>query len=242
MGTKVRRNEKPDREVMDIALPFRHSKNDDEELRYSLRSLKNISFDRLFIVGDKPSWIQNVTHIPMGDIPYFRECSICAKMLAACDHTDEWIRWDDDYILLKPIKEIKPWHSGKVKEWLEHPKCGSHYRDIIAATYEEVQDFPYFDIHVPMVFNSKKFREVMSDIPDSKVDRLIKTTYCYRTGIVGEPQFEKDMKINDQHMAKHPIIKLLEGRTFFTLGDHGLSESMKDVLNRYFPNKSKFEK
>jgi len=40
---------------------------DDNELRYSLRSLEKnlIGLNRIFVVGHKPKWLVGVTHIPV---------------------------------------------------------------------------------------------------------------------------------------------------------------------------------
>ena len=39
--------------------------NDSEELRYSLRSLKNIPHQKVILVGEKPEWVTNVEFIPV---------------------------------------------------------------------------------------------------------------------------------------------------------------------------------
>jgi hypothetical protein len=42
----------------------------DNELRYSLRSVEKHlkGYNNVYLVGDKPDWVRNVTHIPKQDI------------------------------------------------------------------------------------------------------------------------------------------------------------------------------
>ena len=45
------------------------SPNNDDELRYSLRSLKFVrDKGRVFITGNRPDFVQNIIHIPCDDI------------------------------------------------------------------------------------------------------------------------------------------------------------------------------
>ena len=55
--------------VPDIYYPVIKSVNDNAELRFSLRSLKNIEHGNVYIVGYKPLWVKNVIHLPYNDIP-----------------------------------------------------------------------------------------------------------------------------------------------------------------------------
>ena len=60
------------------------SKWQNNELRYSLRSLSKISgIGDVFIVGEKPDWVRNVIHIPCKDVPFRKEYSIYTKIMAA---------------------------------------------------------------------------------------------------------------------------------------------------------------
>src|SRR4051812_35587008 len=72
---------------MDILIPLgRGSSWQNNELRYALRSVeKHLSgYDNIFIVGEKPDWIQNITHIPFEDKPGYgnRDRNIFNKILA----------------------------------------------------------------------------------------------------------------------------------------------------------------
>ena len=63
----------------------RGSKHDDKELRLSLRCLENNAdgFDRVFIVGNCPDWVQNVVHIPAEDT-WTAENNAFQKILNIC--------------------------------------------------------------------------------------------------------------------------------------------------------------
>src|SRR5687768_13919743 len=82
------------------------SKCDDLELRYSIRSMvKHLhGFDRVVLVGHKPSWAKDVIHIPCND-PHVanRARNIYDKILKAAMHaevSENFICASDDHFLL----------------------------------------------------------------------------------------------------------------------------------------------
>ena len=51
---------------MDVVYIFKEdAENNSEDLRYSLRSLRNLPHNKVFIAGDKPAWATNIRHIPV---------------------------------------------------------------------------------------------------------------------------------------------------------------------------------
>jgi len=85
------------------------SKHNNEELRYSLRSLEYCcggSLGRVYLVGECPDWLnkEQVTYIPFKD-RYNRKCkNIWAKILYAIDHSDlpnEFLLSSDDIFHIK---------------------------------------------------------------------------------------------------------------------------------------------
>lgn len=80
--------------MIDILIPLgKGSRHDNFELRMCLRSiekhLKGVS--NIFIVGEKPGWVQNVVHIPQRDNPnnWMRAHNIYSKIMAACSYFDD---------------------------------------------------------------------------------------------------------------------------------------------------------
>src|SRR5690554_4826136 len=86
-----------------------------DELRYSMRSLRNVEHDQVWIVGTLPDWARNVRLIPAED-RYEKARNITEKMYAAASHpevSDPFIYFNDDFFALKPAS-IPNRHRGKV--------------------------------------------------------------------------------------------------------------------------------
>ena len=227
---------------MDICIPYKNSKHDDEELRYALRSIdKFFEHGRIFIVGQKPKWLKNVEFIECEDFPQ-RESSIVNKILLACENgiSENFVRWDDDHFGLKPV-ELKHWWKNSLEEWRDYPTVKGFYKDTILNTISKFGTGNYFDIHVPMVFNRSDFIRTMSFIRDERPEVLCKTTYCYLNKIEGEEFPWKDLVINSKDWVRWVIQRQIEGRMFFSVGNHGMGTEMMRVLNNLYPHKSKWE-
>src|ERR1035438_10130107 len=81
------------------------SDNNNDELRYSLRSLSKFrDLGKVYIVGYKPDFIQNVIHIPMEDIfKSNKDANLIEKLSAAAkcpDISDCFLNMSDDQIFL----------------------------------------------------------------------------------------------------------------------------------------------
>lgn len=228
---------------MDIVIPFK-KEFESEELRYTLRSIEQnlTGYGQIFLIGDHPEWLTNVTVIEATDF-HVKQSSLCNKMmLAARDErvSEKFIRWDDDHFLLKPLnaQDIKYWYSERLSDW--EKRARSVYRDVIIRTKEENGDKEYFDVHTPIIIEKEKFLS-MQDIVDKKREVLIKSTYCYRAGVEGTDYKERDLKI-DAPRVRWEIAKLIHNRLFFSVGEHGMNRQMRIVLEKLYPNKSKYEK
>lgn len=151
-----------------------------EELRYSLRSVaKNLPHGRVFISGYMPPFLDpNVCrHIdsygkalpfdPRNSRHRNRYQDAEANWIGAC--TDErvsnnFIMMNDDFFIIKPIKEVPMYHDGDLKEAINRriKRFGKvQYALSLRNTYDYLANHGYTDIksyalHVPMVMNKKK--------------------------------------------------------------------------------------
>jgi hypothetical protein len=224
----------------------------DNELRYSLRSLQLYlqHYDQVFIVGEFPDWLQNVVHIPHPNARsyVFKEANICDKILKACTDprvSEDFIFLNDDFFLTADISCIglPYWHKGPLAVSYEKKK-GDSYGISLKQTIEYLERNHYpvnnFDCHAPIVYNKKKFIDAVAPIDWKKhFSCVIKSTYCNSQFIGGT--FLKDVKIS-KPLKRKEISDLIVGRSFFSCGDRGLQGDLKDYLNELYPYKSKFEK
>ena len=222
------------------------SKWQNNELRYSLRSLSKISgIGDVFIVGEKPDWVRNVIHIPCKDIPFRKEYSIFCKIMAAVEDrrvSNCFLFMNDDHFCLQDmdVTEIENYASGTLED--EYNRRHGHYKAACRNTIELLQDifpleYPYCDVHTPILY-WKGFWIGISGCMPTKNEYVLKSLYA---GFAGVQTVEiTDLKIN-KPMQYREIIAKLAGRKFFSIGDYGVCPDMKRVMNELYPQKSKYE-
>ncbi len=153
---------------MDIVYVCR--KGDNEELRYSIRSVvKNLPESRVWVVGYKPDWYVG-DFIPVEDTSG-KFNNIRLALLAAANHpkvSKNFIYMNDDFFLIKPIKRLKTYSGGllsdKVARYRQiNPTSG--YVISLKKTMEclnrlGIKNPIDYDIHVPMILNKQKLIDI----------------------------------------------------------------------------------
>lgn len=206
----------------------------DNELRISIRSMvKNTPVERIIIVGHKPEFIQNVTHIPFPDGPR-KALNIHLKTHAACLEVEEFVQAADDHFVLKPTNFENYYHGGLIKEKKFHGK----YAIATANTRKELPGGLFYNLHIPMKMKSRRYMEIMSLYDWENKDFLIKSLYGNNEQVGGERI--SDCKVRD-FLRRPAIEKYVENRTFLSVSDSGLSHDMRKFLMDSFPEKSIYE-
>lgn len=152
------------------------------ELRYTLRSIeKNLSGYRdIYLIGEKPSWITNVIHIPQKDIRGRTAFSIFSKFMTAANNenvSQKFISWADDTYLLKPllVEGIKDWYDQTLKDWT-YRNINSLYRNIIRNTWKIFPDGLFYNVHTPCIYDKDKFK-ALNKYDWKTTEYLIKSLY-----------------------------------------------------------------
>lgn len=155
---------------MDCVYICRSGEN--EELRYSIRSVvKNLRYEELWIVGDKPSWYDG-NFISVNNIGNkFKNISNCLEVIANTkDISNNFTLMNDDFYILKKMKQVPTYHGGlladKVLSYAEYNGNNSYTR-IIADTVTKLRRMDFkdpldYDIHVPMIFNKNKLKNIIN--------------------------------------------------------------------------------
>lgn len=138
----------------------RGSKHDDMELRLSLRCLEKNArgVDRVFIVGNCPDWVQNVTHIPAEDT-WTAENNAFQKILKACrsDISDEFLLMNDDFFMIESFSTNYEYFS---KGKLEKREKNDPYSLSINKTFDFVKRYNKtpnnFEVHCPFRINKHR--------------------------------------------------------------------------------------
>lgn len=234
---------------MDIVIPLgTGSKWNNNELRYGLRSIqKFIKGDyKVFIVGERPAWLQNVIHIP------FKEGrdgtkNICNKVLEACKHPDlseDFIFTNDDIFLQEPIASDYPFYYDfqLIEKLKNRAFMGSYFRaQVNTMEALKAQGYPTlnYDTHLPIIYNKILFPAAMSlydwSIPFGYV---VKSLYANTVGLKGTHIL--DCKLNKRRV-KDETARIIKKRPAFSIGDGGLNENLKALIHELYPNPSKYE-
>lgn len=231
---------------MDIVIPLGSGSTwFNNELRYALRSIDRYLQDAgtVYIIGEKPEWLTNVVHIPFKEIALFvhKEKNICDKVLAACKLIDgDFLFMNDDHFLLQPVERMPYYHGGTLLCRLE--ACGDsnpYAKTVINGIKLLGANAWNFDIHCPVIFNSKSYAQVMSEVDWTvPYGYMMKSIYCNRMKVPGI--YTVDLKINTA-LSKEDIAATIKGRSYFSIGDAGLNDAMKATLKELYPQPSRWE-
>lgn len=252
--------------MIDILIPLMHngSKYNNLELRYCLRSIEKHlkDYGNIFIVGEKPEWIQNVIHIPHPDNinNWQRAWNIYRKITAGINWVDESLGgadWspikklsdnflfmnDDHYLLTDYVAgEFPYYHRGEINlnSFINNQP---QYKQYINTTRISNRLYCYdFDVHCPVVYNQHIFKKVFEDLKWPEYGYAIKTVYC--NNMIDTTNWVpcEDLKFIERITQKESIYHALEGRQWFSIGDRALKDGkMQEVLQELYPEPSKYE-
>jgi len=223
---------------MDIVIPLgKGSLWEDNELRYALRSIeKNVTnYEKIVIVGEKPSWLTGVLHIPQDDPHRCKERNIMEKVRTAClspEVSEVFLFSNDDIYFMRPMSahDILYWHSGTISTYSEGKRLNGYMecmkRTNAVLVERGVKEPLYYDIHVPIPYSKKLFLEVMAKYEwRQRSTYTVKSIYCNTLGIRG-------VYMDD--------VKRKEGGAFYSTTDKILG-LQRQHLELHFPEPSRYE-
>ncbi|MGD1848800.1 MAG: hypothetical protein ACFB10_25700 [Salibacteraceae bacterium] len=244
---------------MDAVFPLSNgSKWNDNELRYTLRSLhQNFTpLNKIWIVGGHlPAWIKNARHLPFAD-PYrsSKDANLITAIIIAClepDLSDDFLFMSDDQMLLRPLNpsDFRPYWVEDMQQIRNWGK--SKWQMSLRSTYDHlsVEKLPTYNYegHVPYIFNKHRFPRLMLN-HDFGYGYGYTINTLYHNQFV-DPETYPDFKHLKVHnfragffgnKAKHRI-EDLETKYFLAFDDAGLTPALKVKIQEKFPSPSPFE-
>ena len=218
---------------MDVVYLYRSC--DTIALRYSLRSLKNVPHDRVFLVGDKPDWIREIIHIPVKDLykkgSYkYKLINTWNKIAMSCkcrQISDNFILFNDDYYVLEKIDSFPYYYTGKIKRY-ERP---SNYQAAVMRSGQFFDSPLHFASHTPIVYNKERFLSLPYPFEKGLDHKII---YCNYYDV--HPR----EKINDPKVRGASGVRLA-GAFLSTSDKVERNKAFKKEMDKLFPEKSKYE-
>lgn len=176
-------------QLMDIVYVYKASTT--QELEYSIKSLKNIEYNRLLVIGDKPNFETPYLKPPINRWSMLSaQHDVINKLNFACtlSLTDDFILNNDDIFIMSPT-HIPTLHRGLLKDHLANRRLNDSYTKTLKTTLHHLKALGIneplsYELHTPMVFNKDKLTELLEKI----IPLRNKTTY-WLSDDVGESTF-----------------------------------------------------
>jgi len=224
---------------MDYVYICRRGEN--EELRYSLRSLeKNMPEGDVWVVGYRPEWyVGNFIHIEnISDTDKFINIKNCIKEILNNDLIKEdFVLMNDDFFALKKINSVTNFDGGLLEDKIiEYKNLGrsSRYIKLLELTLKQLKqngiDNPLdYDIHVPMLMKKSLLKEV------------IDLAYFPRSTYGNFAQLKRNT-ISDVKMYELDNVKIYsQNKNFISTEDNSFRSLKKHILFKEFIDISKCE-
>lgn len=232
------------------------SKYQDDELRYSLRSLSNFQqLGKVYIVGHCPKWIQNVIHIPAVDeYSVNKDANLIVKITLACldkDITQQFLHFSDDQILLQPIDLEyfkRPLINNKYLNDVSVPgKKLNRWQRRLWRTFEVLKKnklkFDCYEAHIPYLVDKTLFPET-----------LLKYDFGYDLGYTGNTLYFNTINANGKMIGNFDMLRLekqqesvqaiqdlAKDKLMLNYTDSAINPALFEYLRQLFPNKSIYE-
>ena len=219
---------------------------DNEELRYSIRSVIN-SFPeaKVWVVGGKPNWYVG-NYIDVGQIGLKYNNAI-NNLNALCDSeeiSDDFVLMNDDFFILKQIDNIEYFHGGflynKINRFKQLSR-GSAYIKKLMVTEQTLKDYNVespldYELHVPMVMNKQKLKTII----DKDQNCLWRSLYGNLFNVGGTET--TDVKIYHSNANQSISYKITNDSIYASTDDITFKELWATNLKKSFPHKTIYEK
>lgn len=212
-----------------------------EELRYSLRSLKNFPHGKVWFYGGKPDGITPDRWVRVFQKGVSNWGKVIYTIEQACRNdeiTEDFWLFNDDFFVMKPVKSMKPIYDKTLQRRIEGSEKRTHGKNLYSRELAKLNEFLIdegfhtfnYAVHMPMLINRKKALEVMRKYP---VSPMFRSLYGNVLGIGG-------VNRNDCKVIDHD--KVPKMTTFLSTTDTSFRDGKVGVLIREaFPDKCEYE-
>lgn len=234
----------------DILIPLTKSKMDFLDLKYALRCIeRNVrNYRDIWIIGEKPDWIQNVHHLyfPDAESLEWKEKNIWEKIMYGCSKdqlSDDFLFMNDDHFVVDNIDATNYAYYYKGTCYESMAANRSKYRATMAHTKRLLERRGFqdrnADTHTPIIYNKDEFLNTFEpEHWQTKWGYGIKSLYCAFNK--KDMVYMGDCKISKKH-TKDEVSEMVKNRHVFSCNDTGFKYGVKEYLEENYPHKSKYE-
>lgn len=221
-----------------------------EELTYSLRSLRNLPHNKVFIVGGCPYNLNKLkfTHIPILQTKskYQNTTTNLQLICQRKDLSDNFILMNDDFYILEPITDpVKELNlcRGTIEQVIKDYSRRYHNRDndyLIGMKQTKIflEDIGIknplsYELHIPMVLNKQKVLDMF------QLPHLGSVKVIHKRSLYGNLYMKDSTPINDVKVLKNYYYPL--GSNKFLSTEDDSFERVHPFLKTLFPDKGYYE-
>lgn len=257
---------------IDVVFLFRHSQNNDSEIRYSLRSIAyRLPFIRkVWIFGDRPEFLTTdesiVEHVAHGyvaplfgyQVPVRNDFLMLflASLIPGLSY--EFLKFSDDFVILEPLARDLLC-TPRALEDLNHARGRGEgaWKEQLWQTFDVLKNNDYpgfnFESHVPQPYTKKlvfeaymTFRDFLSE---ERYGGLVSaTTICnyaikhHNLKYVWLPQEQSKVGFYGNCPSEREIHTACRGKLFLNFDDTAFGPPMQQYLTKQFPDPCKYER
>lgn len=218
-------------------------RGDNEELRYSIRSLvKNLPDVNVWVIGDAPSWYTgNIVRVK-----YFREKYLTVrhnlKVLSQTSEINEdFVLMNDDFFVMHPMDSVQVWHGGSLRDkhrLRSQTQPYSPYTQYLLETYKTVKDSGIeepldYELHTPLPTTKSSIAEAI------KLPGLWRSITGNQNGIGGEQH--DDVKLYHPTSQMYRDREDLDSSPYLSCDDDSFGTLLTKYLMDAFPDPSPYE-
>jgi len=229
--------------------------DDNDELRWSLRSLVNApDVTDVWIIGSCPGWVTGVRTLLLPSKPSkWPNIHQSLEALAACEQISEpFVMMNDDMVFTRPVDELVPIHLGTVTEHIEtrrrtqgHMEANnSHVRGMVAARQElrrrgmPDEQILCYESHTPMIFRRAWLADMLATA------KLMPFLPCSLYSAGGGPVGVRGQQAKVHETSRLALRNNLEhGQPYLSTDDRSFRDgAVGKYVRELFPDPCRFEK
>ena len=166
------------------------------ELIYSVRSAcKNLKFRKIWFIGGCPKGILPDVSYPFNKISNIKTKNTAEMFKVVCrieDITDDFIFFNDDFYVMKPMEELPARYYGKLEDKIAQMRLlygDTRWTQLLNIANDALKEKDLttynFELHAPMVINKEKMANVIQKFPGIPCKRSLYGNYykLYENGL-----------------------------------------------------------
>lgn len=226
--------------------------DDNEELRYSLRSVaKHTPHRNIWIVGTIPSWTRAVKGLPLVPVPnkFGNQRQSLHAIAAHPGISDPFVLFNDDMFVMEPITEWLTWNLDTIEDHYGGPignvdRESNEWLHAVWSTYKWMQgeghpDPLYYENHTPLLYDKGKLAGVLARYPHDR-PFVVNGTYPI-TGAGGEGRWGANAKLAYEG-ALDMFASLSLGMPYVSTEDVSFThQALGGFIRSTFPDPCKYE-